>query len=304
MSSLQVLLVAGTHGNEINAPWLFEQWLKRPDLIDVFGLRTVKVLGNPIACQKGKRYLDRDLNRSFSQDLLSDSQCKDIEVRRANELLHLYGKDGVNPCQLVLDCHSTTASMGTSLVVYGRRPSDLALASLIQFRLGLPIYLHEDDSSQQGFLVESWPCGLVLEIGPVAQNLLDPLIIKQTILALEVCLEEISKNLSGQETFPDQIVVHRHLGSLDLPRDSEGSPTACLHECLHGNDWRPIKKGTPLFLHSDGFVERFSDDETVVPVFINEAAYAEKRISMSLTRKESWDIKEPWKRSLQSLLSG
>ena len=28
MSNSQILLVAGTHGNEINATWLFDQWSK------------------------------------------------------------------------------------------------------------------------------------------------------------------------------------------------------------------------------------------------------------------------------------
>ena len=37
---LQVLLVAGTHGNEINGIWLFEQWEKSPFLINTNGIKT------------------------------------------------------------------------------------------------------------------------------------------------------------------------------------------------------------------------------------------------------------------------
>ena len=76
--------------------------------------------------------------------------------------------------------------MGCSLVVYGRRYPDLAIASLLQASLGLPVYLHEGDSIQKGFLVESWPCGLVIEIGPVAQGMLHSTIVTQTKLAIEV----------------------------------------------------------------------------------------------------------------------
>ena len=89
---------------------------------------------------------------------------------------------------------------------------------------------------------------------------------------------------------------------MDLPRDSNGFPLACLHQNLYGSDWQPIKKGSPLFLYPDGFVERFSEDESFVPVFINEAAYAEKKISMSLTKRESWNVEESWKKSLKKLL--
>ena len=38
MSSCGVLVVAGTHGNEVNAPWLLQQWQANPDLINVAGL--------------------------------------------------------------------------------------------------------------------------------------------------------------------------------------------------------------------------------------------------------------------------
>ena len=71
MTGLQVLLIAGTHGNEINAPWLFTQWDKNPGLINDQGLRLVKVIGNPEALKVCKRYLHSDLNRSFRSDLLS-----------------------------------------------------------------------------------------------------------------------------------------------------------------------------------------------------------------------------------------
>ena len=44
MSNLQVLLVAGTHGNEINAPWLFNEWNKSPGVINTNGLKIVKII--------------------------------------------------------------------------------------------------------------------------------------------------------------------------------------------------------------------------------------------------------------------
>ena len=38
MAKPRVLVVAGTHGNEINGPWLLEQWASYPALIDSCGL--------------------------------------------------------------------------------------------------------------------------------------------------------------------------------------------------------------------------------------------------------------------------
>ena len=50
------ILVAGTHGNEINAPWIFDQWNKHPNLINTNGLKINRVIGNPVARKKCKRF--------------------------------------------------------------------------------------------------------------------------------------------------------------------------------------------------------------------------------------------------------
>ncbi len=306
MSNFQILLVAGTHGNEINAPWLFDQWSQAPNLIDTYGLKIVKTIGNPLALNKGQRYLDRDLNRSFSNDLLNDSNINDQEICRARHLINEYGPRGKNPSQIVIDFHSTTASMGSSLVVYGRRPTDLALASLVQHRLGLPIYLHEGDPCQKGFLVESWPCGFVVEIGPVPQGILHQRIVDQTVLVLECCLRQISNSINSLANFPSHLVVHRHLKNIDFPRDHLGRPAALIHPDLQDKDWYPIKYGQPLFINLNGEVvklsELFSSNE-VVPVFINEAAYAEKNIAMGLTNKEVWEFDTKWIEAFLGILS-
>ena len=294
MSGLQVLLVAGTHGNEINAPWLFDQWTKYPELISNNDIKVSRTIGNPKALKECKRYVYSDLNRSFRTELLNDNFIQNYEVCRARELLSGYGPKGSNPCQIVVDLHSTTSSMGSSLVVYGRRPSDLAIASLLQARLGLPIYLHEGDNTQQGFLVESWPCGFVIEIGPVPQGVLHATIIQQTRLILETCLDELSKLNRGLASFPDSLEVHRHVRSIDFPRSEDGLIDGFVHPARQGQDWIAIQNGAPLFMKLDGTVVEFQSDECLVPVFINEAAYAEKNIAMSFTKKEIWDFSSNW----------
>jgi len=211
MMQLQLLLVAGTHGNEINGIWLFEQWEKSPFLINTHGIKTYKVIGNPEAKKAGKRYIYNDLNRSFIAESFSSINSSNFEAIRANQLVQLYGNKGENPCQIALDFHTTTASMGSSLVVYGRRDTDLALAGLIQNKLGLPIYLHESDKKQTGFLIESWPCGLVIEIGPIGQGLLNSRIISQTKLILENLLEQIQDVSNLNLFFPDKLIIHRHI---------------------------------------------------------------------------------------------
>jgi len=300
---LQVLLVAGTHGNEINGIWLFEEWEKSSFLINTHGIKTCKVIGNPQAKNAGKRYLHSDLNRSFREESFLSFDSSNFEEIRANELVKLFGISGENPCQIALDFHTTTASMGSCLVVYGRREADLALAALIQNKLGLPIYLHESDKKQTGFLVESWPCGLVVEIGPVGQGLLNSKIISQTKLILENLLEQIQQVKHLNLLFPEQLIIHRHIKSIDFPRDEAGHIDGYVHSLRQSKDWQPLKKNDELFYKLNGETIKYEEDEDYIPVFINEAAYMEKNIAMSFTKRELWDFQQEWKQSLIDLIN-
>jgi aspartoacylase len=308
MANGQVLVVAGTHGNERNAPWLLEQWRRHPDLLASAGVPVQLEIGNPEALQANRRYLDRDLNRCFAPELLADAALQQRELQRARRLLELYGSAGQRPCRVALDLHSTTSGMGNSLVVYGRRPSDLALAAGIQARLGLPVYLHEADAAQTGFLVERWPCGLVIEVGPVAQGLLSATIARQTQLALEAALLTLAEATAGRLRLPSVLQVHCHRRSVDLPRDSAGEALASVHPRLQNRDW-PLEPGLPLFWSgrsepvpsADALLQE--DREARWPVFINEAAYGEKGIAFSLCRRERWDVEASWAEALQALMA-
>ena len=308
MALPRVLVVAGTHGNEINAPWLLDQWQSNPALIDCCGVTTVPVIGNPAALAEGRRYLDRDLNRSFRPDLLQQSathpERSDREMLRALELLCEFGPEGQKPCDLVVDLHSTTAAMGNCLVVYGRRPADLALAALVQSSLGLQVYLHEADAAQQGFMVERWPCGLVIEVGPVPQGVRRHDIVQQTRLALQAVFQAIADVVSGTASYPSQLVLHRHLKSLDLPRQASGEVAALVHPQLQGRDWIPLRCGDPLFVSARGTTIAYQGPDGAVPVFINEAAYAEKAIALSLTSREEWPLSKSWTEAIALLLNG
>ena len=303
LAMTRVLVVAGTHGNERNGVHLLERWRRAPErLLCTHGLAVAFTAGNPEAISAGLRYVDRDLNRAFLPALLEDPAHQELEVRRARDLLAAWGPQGQNPCGVVFDLHSTTAAMGNSLVIYGRRPADLALAAGLQGRLGLPVYLHEKDPFQCGYLVEQWPCGLVIEVGPVPQGVVNAAICRQTELALETALALLADARDQALRLPARLVVHRHLRSLDLPRDSRGGARAMLHPRLQDRDWWPLRPGDPLFLEADGstlpWKPESADPATVWPVFINEAAYEEKGIALSLTQREVWIVAPEWSLAL------
>jgi aspartoacylase len=302
----RVLLVGGTHGNERNGLWLLDQWRQHPGQLHRHGLAIELVVGNPAAAQANRRYVQRDLNRSFRAELLSDPDSQEYELRRARELLARHGPEGNEPCLVAIDLHSTTAAMGNSLVLYNRQPASLALAAALQRRLGLPIYLHESDPHQSGYLAACWPCSLVIEVGPVAQGLVCGAICQQSQIAVETALQALSQAREGEIRLGSELVVHRHLGSIDLPRHDDGSPAGLVHPGLQDRDWRALKAGDPLFVAMDGTVTAFTPEhgdtnEHCWPVFINEAAYGEKGIALSLTRREILPVAAGWAASLTAL---
>jgi aspartoacylase len=192
--------------------------------------------------------------------------------------------------------------------VYGRRPADLALAAGIQARLGLPVYLHEADEAQTGFLVERWPSGLVIEVGPVPQGLVSATICRQTQLAVEAACDTLAAAAAGRLHLPEGLQMHLHQASLDLPRRSDGTPLAALHPQRQHRDWQALQPGDPLFWQLDGGGGRYAPEamrlspEARWPVFINEAAYGEKGIALSLSRRERWPSQRSWAEALERLL--
>ena len=286
MTIKKILIVAGTHGNEINPIWAVNQLNKEQNNLNK-DIEYKYIIGNPLAYEKGSRYVDSDLNRSFNSNNQNTKKNKNnYEINRAKFLVEQYGINGAEPCQIAVDLHTTTANMGTSIVMYGRRIKDFCLAALLQNKFGLPIYLHEKDKRQTGFLVEAWPCGLVIEIGSVAQNYYDSKIINRFLIIINSLREEINKLTKNLIAIPKKLIVHVHQGSIDYPRTQNGDINGLIHPDRMNKDWKPIKKGDPLFLDIEGNTLRYSGPDIIWPVFISEVAYKEKNIAMSFTKKE------------------
>ena len=146
--------------------------------------------------------------------------------------------------------------------------------------------------------------GLVLEVGPVPQGVISPVICQQTQLGLETLLDLLDEASEAPLKLRSPLRVHRHSGSLDLPRDSSDQPTACLHPARLKSDWTPLEPGAPLFQQRDGTVVPFSGEPGQVTVFSNEAAYQEKHIATSLARRVSIPCDPNWSRALSDLLQG
>ena len=65
-----------------------------------------------------------------------------------------------------------------------------------------------------------------------------------------------------------------------------------------------MRCGDPLFISARGTTIAFEGPDGAIPVFINEAAYAEKAIALSLTSREEWPLSQSWTEALALLLTG
>ena len=122
MTIQRILIVSGTHGNEINPIWAVKHFNREENSFN-HGIEYEYIIGNPVAYEKGRRYIDVDLNRSFKESENFDQQkSSSYESNRANFLVDEFGIDGSKPCQIAIDLHTTTANMEQALLCMGGDP--------------------------------------------------------------------------------------------------------------------------------------------------------------------------------------
>jgi succinylglutamate desuccinylase len=273
----RVLIVGGTHGNELTGIYLVQSGALGD--LRAFSFECVTLLANPGAIAANRRYIDHDLNRSFNQTNSIQGQEADL----ARVIRDRFGVDGSEAVDVIIDLHTTTANMGTTLIIDEVSPDALPLAAMLCAQdPSLKVY-SSWGSSRRDALRTIAPLGLCIEVGPVAQGTLDATAFKQTQTLLELVLQTLERiNLEGFPSSRPAVTVYRHSGTIDYPRDATGKLSAMIHPDLQHHNYALLQSGDALFLDFTGRTIEYNGDPTY-PVFINEAAYYEKGIAMILT---------------------
>jgi len=97
-------------------------------------------------------------------------------------------------------------------------------------------------------------------------------------------------NLGKPLATPSSLTVYQSISSVDYPRNPSGELQAMIHPQLQFKDYAPLHPGDPMFLTFTGETIIYRGEDTVFPMFINEAAYYEKGIAMTLTKREQMGI--------------
>ncbi|HEY9644718.1 MAG TPA: aspartoacylase [Chroococcidiopsis sp.] len=283
----RVVIVGGTHGNEMTGIYLARKFAQHHDLIQRSGFSTQVLLGNPKAIAARVRYIDQDLNRSFEYERLQNSQLASYEDLRAKQIDQMIGPSSNTPVDVIVDLHSTTANMGLTLMIDQEDRFSLQLADHIQrIHTDVNVYSTVNSGRSRDSLRSLAKFGFCVEVGPVAQGVLNAELFVKTETLVCTILDYLEQyNHNKISSLHGSFILHRYLGTIDYPKDGAGELQAMIHPQLQGKDYEPLRPGNPMFLKFSGETIPYSGDSTIYPVFINEAAYCEKGIAMCLMQK-------------------
>lgn len=289
-------IIGGTHGNELTGAWLLERWRRHVDVVRRPSFQTHVLLGNPKALQQVRRYIDQDLNRSFDRDAVASERAdvatrgeRNYEYERALALRGQLETFRVIPDGVLVDLHNTTANMGVSLIFVNQSPFNLKLAAWMQKRQpGVRAYCWLDESLPRRSASSVVERGVTIEVGPVANGIVRGDLFWKTEQTVGGVLDFVEEYNAGRVAFDgaDEVELFIHERSVDFPRDERERIRGFIHQDLQDRDYLPLEPGAPLFETLDGETLRYDGPPGLCPVFINEAAYYEKKIAFSLTRRE------------------
>mmetsp|Transcript_19467 Transcript_19467/g.39251 ORF Transcript_19467/g.39251 Transcript_19467/m.39251 type:complete len:325 (+) Transcript_19467:76-1050(+) len=296
----RVAIVGGTHGNETNGVYLAKLFMRNPDVVKRPSFETEVFLSNVGAIERNTRYVEEDLNRCYLLADLTDSSKASTTVERKVALevdQRLGPKGAAEPrCDLVIDLHNTTSASGIALMM---APDD-------DFGHELGHHLASlDDSVRicQWNTLPDWSLcasvgrsGMTFEVGPCPWGCLVPDLFdrsRRLVLALLDYVEAHNKRVVSGAAARESVTVpvYRSLGiSLDFPRAADGEIDGMPHPDLQGRDFSELRDGDNIFMSFAGEATKFyrkgfkvpEGTGPVYPVFINEAAYYEKKIACML----------------------
>ncbi|WP_318476956.1 aspartoacylase [Photobacterium leiognathi] len=283
-----VAVVGGTHGNEFSGIYLLKKWQSTPQSLarESFSVKTV--FANPKAFDENKRYVDHDLNRQFGLHDLANFELASYEQSRAKALNEQIGPKGNAKSDFIIDLHNTTSNMGPSLILLQSDQFNRQLGAYVKEKMPDAVVVFEDHTSVDDhlFVCSIAKQGVIIEVGPQPQS-----VIRQDVLDwMEDMTGHILDfvhlyNTNEIPVLADSYDAYRYEETLKLPVDEQGERIGMVHKSVQDNDFEPLNPGDPIFTLFDGTEIFWEGDYVAYPHFINEAAYYDNNLAMSLGKK-------------------
>ena len=286
-----VLLVGGTHGNELTGIHLVRHWQAQKMQEQFKDFTLDYLIANPDAVKENKRYLEHDLNRCFKLKDLKDSFLTGKEQLRAKTINNRFGPKGKSKTDFIIDLHTSTTNMQTNIVLTRIDHFHLQLAAYLKQQLPDIVVTSESELMEDHHFLESIADkGVLIEVGPIPQGAIEYDCFELTQNAVRVCLDFVTKFNQGYDfDLDDEIEIMSYHSKLTFPLDAKENITASVHPDLIGKAYPELAKGDPVFKSFDG-KDIFYQGEDTYCAFINEVAYYDQKIAMCLCRPKTYSI--------------
>jgi aspartoacylase len=284
-----VAIVGGVHGNEFSGIYLERRYRAEPELVKRSSFSVTTLLANPQAHQANKRYLHSDLNRQFKTADLANPDLTNYEQSRAKVINAQLGPKGAAKTDFIIDLHNTTSNMGPCLIL--TQPGRLynLLAAYVKMKMPSAVISRDEDhfaAEDHALLCTVGTYGVIVEVGPQPQSVLRQDVLEQMHEMTQHILDFIELyNTDQLPVLPKRVEAIRYLRSIKLPMNAAGERIGMVHKNVQDRDYQPIAPGAPIFTLFDGTEVPYDGSETVYPTFINEAAYYDNNLAMSLNEK-------------------
>ncbi len=286
----KVGITGGTHGNELTGVYLIHKFQANPALVKRTSFETLCMHMNVGAIEQCTRYVDKDLNRTFTLKALEDYTLTEYEDSLSKVINQQIGPKGSDTpaVDLVIDLHTTTSDMGLSICVSTQDPFTWQAIAYVQEQIPeLHIFRWNGDTEDASFVSSIPPHGITIEVGPIPQGVLRADTFFGTERVVQAILDYVELHNQGKAIQYTEANIYDHVELIDYPRNAQGEITAMLHPSLQDNGYAKIEKGDPLFVTLEGKDICYEGEEPRHILFANEAAYYEKHFSMCLTDKKT-----------------
>ncbi|MEP0355738.1 MAG: aspartoacylase [Paraglaciecola sp.] len=286
----KVAIVGGTHGNEFSGIYLLKKWQSQPHHIQRNSLSIETLLANPKGFEENKRYLDCDLNRQFTLSNLANNDLTKYEQTLAKTINSQLGPKGRAKTDFIIDLHNTTSNMGPTLILLKSDEFNKKLGAYVLSKMPKAVIVFEDQISieEHCFLASIAPQGVIVEIGPQPQSVIRQDVLEWMENMTHTILDFIE--LHNRNMLPDlaeSYTAFSYVETIALPTDENGERIGMVHKKIQDNDFQPLNPGDPIFTLFDGGEITYQGDYEAYPHFINEAAYYDNNLAMSLGKKIS-----------------
>lgn len=285
----KIAITGGTHGNELTGVYLINKFTKNPELVKRKSFETIFMHTNIGAIKQCTRYVEKDLNRTFTDEGLNNPTLDSYEEKLAKEINQKIGPKGsVTPnMDFVIDLHSTTSKMGLSLSISTQDELTWQVAAYVKECIPeVNIYSWKGDTNDTSFVSTITPSGITIEVGSIPQGVLRADMFFKTEKIIQTILDyfELYNNEKIEKKYT-QVEIYDIVKMIDFPKEN-GNINAMVHPNLQDNGYFKLKKGDPIFLTLEGKEICYDEKEDLYALFINEAAYYEKGVAMCLSKKK------------------